>query len=704
MRSGDVQINGGSFSIIGDVGDTPASGAGTRYMWVPSKRAIRAGDALADEWDDANIGTYSVAIGLGPSATETGSVALGFGATSIAARGFAIGTSASCSGPDALAIGAAANSSGEDAVSVGNAADSQGEGSVAVGSSATAVGLSALAFGLNSTAGNREDIAIGTGATATNSIGGANAGNLAIGTSSTSTALFGGVAVGFSSSAGGPRGSAIGYFANASGVDSLSFGASSTATAFNSTAVGPGSQSTGVQSSAVGYQAVASAEGSTAVGASSSVSALRSICIGAPSAAVAAPQSVAINSLFNVNELNAGTGASTNKVLMGGNIFISPNNEDGSNLFAIGHQIEAFGMDGGDTNSTSSGDAFFFGSGLNGTGGGTTATQRMVSFWPQNNHLADGNAVGGITGGVHLGVKSNTPTVSITGPSTIAANETSIDDWPLGPTGNVGIGGGFFSNLDVKAKVHINNRDSQLAFYVEGGTGSLFKGPVGIERNDLTINQGDAYLNQIEFNPTAGSTTNGRLWYDETREAIQTYASDIEQTLVGTTFTQTANRTISSSNTETTLFAGGIGTVTLPANFFTVGKSIKITLAGYNSSVSAVTGTWRVRLGGTGGTIIMASDTVTLSTVTQRGWSMEAILTCRSVGGSGTVVGGGFVHRQQGSGTPSRTFIMKAPGTPPAPATVDTTSSLNVTPSFQFGTASASNIMVTSTAMIEILN
>ena len=49
----------------GDVSGTgvPLEGAGTRMMWYPRKAAFRAGGISGTQWDAANIGAYSVAIG-----------------------------------------------------------------------------------------------------------------------------------------------------------------------------------------------------------------------------------------------------------------------------------------------------------------------------------------------------------------------------------------------------------------------------------------------------------------------------------------------------------------------------------------------------------------------------------------------------------------------------------------------------------------
>lgn len=73
----------GSILAVGDAADTdavPASGAGTRLMWMPSIGALRAGyldSNGAAYWDSGQIGAYSLALGFNTQAYATSSVALG---------------------------------------------------------------------------------------------------------------------------------------------------------------------------------------------------------------------------------------------------------------------------------------------------------------------------------------------------------------------------------------------------------------------------------------------------------------------------------------------------------------------------------------------------------------------------------------------------------------------------------------------------
>jgi hypothetical protein len=53
------------------------SGAGTRMVWNPRKRAFRAGNVTGTQWDDANIGSISTAFGFNNLASGSASVAFG---------------------------------------------------------------------------------------------------------------------------------------------------------------------------------------------------------------------------------------------------------------------------------------------------------------------------------------------------------------------------------------------------------------------------------------------------------------------------------------------------------------------------------------------------------------------------------------------------------------------------------------------------
>jgi hypothetical protein len=83
----------------------PAEGAGTRMMWYPEKAAFRAGYINGTQWDDANIGLYSVAMGQNVRASGDNAVALGVRSTAANGSSLAIGEDNTASGYASVALG-----------------------------------------------------------------------------------------------------------------------------------------------------------------------------------------------------------------------------------------------------------------------------------------------------------------------------------------------------------------------------------------------------------------------------------------------------------------------------------------------------------------------------------------------------------------------------------------------------------------------
>ena len=83
----------------------PAEGDGTRMMWYPGKAAFRAGDVDGSQWDDSNIGYWSVAFGYNTTASYNNSVAMGEGTTASGDDATAMGNSTIASGNQSTAMG-----------------------------------------------------------------------------------------------------------------------------------------------------------------------------------------------------------------------------------------------------------------------------------------------------------------------------------------------------------------------------------------------------------------------------------------------------------------------------------------------------------------------------------------------------------------------------------------------------------------------
>ena len=133
-------LNG--FAVTGSMGSgnmPPVSGGGTRLMWYPAKAAFRAGYVNSTQWDDANIGGGSVAMGYSSFASGQHSVALGFaamatGSSSLALSGghatgdHAVGIAGGlATGLASLAVGFNTHATGDRSVALGSHSDTNGK-------------------------------------------------------------------------------------------------------------------------------------------------------------------------------------------------------------------------------------------------------------------------------------------------------------------------------------------------------------------------------------------------------------------------------------------------------------------------------------------------------------------------------------------------------------------------------------------------
>ncbi len=101
-------------------GTIPATGAGTRMMWYPRKAAFRAGYANSTQWDDANIGTYSTAMGYGTTASDSYSTAMGVLTTASGAASTALGLSTKAIGNYSTVMGSYINVTGYGSFAIGD--------------------------------------------------------------------------------------------------------------------------------------------------------------------------------------------------------------------------------------------------------------------------------------------------------------------------------------------------------------------------------------------------------------------------------------------------------------------------------------------------------------------------------------------------------------------------------------------------------
>ncbi len=141
-------------------GTIPATGAGTRMMWYPSKAAFRAGSTFT-QWDDANVGDYSVAMGRNTTASGDHSTATGFGSTASGGWSTAMGSGTTANGGTSTAMGSNTTASGAQSTAMGFQTTASNDYAIAMGQNTTASGFASTAMGTGTTASGFASTAMG---------------------------------------------------------------------------------------------------------------------------------------------------------------------------------------------------------------------------------------------------------------------------------------------------------------------------------------------------------------------------------------------------------------------------------------------------------------------------------------------------------------------------------------------------------------
>jgi|GEM_PF-2659584 len=221
----------GSLLATGSTGETPVSGNGVRMMWVPVKRAFRAGMVSGTQWDNDSLGGYSVAFGYNTKALSSYSAAFGNATRASGNTATALGNSTLASGSYSLATGRSTEATGNYSSAFGYLSKAQGLYSFATGYTNISAGNYSFTAGNSNEATSDYGFAVGNN-------------NLASGQAAFST--------GSSTEASGSNSSTFGYLSEASGNNSSAFGYSTTAS--------------GHHSAAFGYDATSQAFGSLVIG------------------------------------------------------------------------------------------------------------------------------------------------------------------------------------------------------------------------------------------------------------------------------------------------------------------------------------------------------------------------------------------------------------------------------------------------------
>ena len=189
------------------------------------------------------------------------------------------------------------------------------------------------------------------------------------------------------------------------------------------------------------------------------------------------------------------------------------------------------------------------------------------------------------------------------------------------------------------------------------------------------------------------SPSEGDHWNDSTQKSMVQFVDGIKQFGSGVIFIQTATGTVSNTTAETAITSTGVGTLTLPTNFFVAGKTLRITGDGYHSSTASPNITVKVKFGST---VILTTGAVASGNDTSVGFEFSAIITCRTTGVSGTVFAQGE-YIEYGASPDAHQMVNTATNT------VDTTATQAITVTVQFSVASSSNNINLTNLVVEVL-
>jgi hypothetical protein len=113
-------------------------GSGERMLWHPYRAAFRAGGVNGSQWNDSNIGFYSVAFGQNVQAEGNWSIAAGHSAYTDQPYSVSMGFATHANGQAAIALGYKATADANYSVAIGRAVSARGnEGAILIGDGST---------------------------------------------------------------------------------------------------------------------------------------------------------------------------------------------------------------------------------------------------------------------------------------------------------------------------------------------------------------------------------------------------------------------------------------------------------------------------------------------------------------------------------------------------------------------------------------
>lgn len=379
----------------------------------------------------------------------------------------------------------------------------------------------------------------------------------------------------------------------------------------------------------------------------------------------------------------------------------------GSGNYAAGPQAGYHTVDGNSNTYLGAGSGY---SNVNSSSNvyiGEAAGSQMLG--PANIGIGNGACVGatGANGQFNIVLGGNS-----LGAATSASFNTIISANTIGLTGITSANRTIIIGADADVPSATANGQMSIGNFIYGsgmtGTGSSVAGSIGIGIRSPTARlhlvQGSTGASRAPLKFTAGSILLtpevGSMEYLGNNFYL-TKNTAIQESIPGVLFTQTADKTVSNTVTETSIIGTGVGSITLPANFFVAGKTIRIKVNGVYSTPALATPsvTIKIKYGSTAVASVTTSSL--LSGASNLEFDGNVLITGRTTGSSGTVMTGGDIRYATGVAGTSATDPLNNSG---STTTINTTTSnaLDVTVTWDSATSTRSAKSIVSS--FEVLN
>jgi hypothetical protein len=243
----------------------------------------------------------------------------------------------------------------------------------------------------------------------------------------------------------------------------------------------------------------------------------------------------------------------------------------------------------------------------------------------------------------------------------------------FGRSGGFGGVGGYYGENN--AAIELRGVGSG-GFYVNhdtaNGSTNILIGQFGTANGFFVVQSETMFEDWIGFGDTAGKPPPIKIAPSGTNRLVFATGGrhgGITNDFVGSIFVQTATAGPTNTTSNTQLLSG-VGHTNFNANFFnSVGRTIRVRLGGqYSTAATPGTYGFVIRIGGA---TVATNNLAVPASLSNQGWDMDATLTFRTVGASGTVMCDGWVNMNT-NGNQAIRLPLKG-------ATVDTTTTIDTT-------------------------